>query len=228
MSTHMMNVATSINLLTTSNNLRRRSYLLRQRSKGGRRVRNDTSYSTSVDGVRVKEPPLIMKEKFEEAWKRQEEEISKHNITLKDKWSYTEYGGYCCGGHEKVYDDGKIAERYSYSESSNDEMLTRYDRLGNCVQSGHKKYTYYEGTKLKEFEWTRDGIRHFDKEGNDNTDKYFRIHQITSKRIKAEKEEKTVYPKMSKLEKAIAVMNVNKDKLTTVERMLIGKRKKQR
>ena len=224
----MVNTSFYVNLINANVNMliTARRQRARAEARVGIRGRSGKNHLTSVEKAKEKKIPLIMKEKFEEAWKRQEDEISKHNITLKDEWSYTEYEHYRCGGWEKVYDDGKIAEECSYSESCNDKTIRRYDRLGNCVQKGSSKYTYYKGTNKKEFEWTKDGIKHFDKEGNDNTDKYYKIHQIASKRVKAEGKG-IVYPKMSRLEKAVAMINVDKDELTRVERMLIRKKERE-
>ena len=167
---------------------------------------------------------MIMKQKFNEAWEKQEERLSKFKTELTDSWCYSEYGPYSCGGHEYRYENGNLAEEMHYSDMENSRTVTRYDPEGNCVEKGSCKFVYYENSSQKEFEWRDDGIKHFDKQGNDDTKKYYLKHQIATKRIKAEGKG-TTFSKMSKLEKAVAVLNVDKPELTMLEKMLLKKAK---
>lgn len=174
------------------------------------------------------EVPKIMEKKFEEAWKRQEEELAKVPSHIEHQWSFDKYDPLSLGGWIKKFNNGENAEMVEYNRQGEIKSILRYDADGNIIQNNYTRYVYYKGTNVKEFEWTQSGgIKHFDKNGKENTDKYYKIHQIASKRVKAEKKGE-VFKKMSKVEKAVAMMNVNKDELTAVERMLIGKKKNER
>lgn len=171
------------------------------------------------------EVPKIMEKKFEEAWKRQEEEIAKTPSHIERRWTFDKFDTSSLAGWVRKFDNGNMADMVEYDRWDNIKSILRYDADGNTIQINNTRYVYYKGTNVKEFEWTQSGgIKHFDKDGKENTAKYYRIHQIASKRVKAEKKGE-VLKKMSKLEKAVAVMNVNKDELTAVERILIDKNK---
>ena len=174
-----------------------------------------------------KEPSEFLKQKFNEAWNRQEKRLSK----LKTKkiesktWSQSTYDHYRTGEYVWCYENGQIALCGSYDEP-HDSHSERYDELGNCIENDLDRCVYYPNSKQKEFEWNKDGIKHFDENGVEDTKVYTTKQKVAAKRIAYENQTGETLPKMSKVEKAVAIALKDTKKMTLVERMLAEKAKK--
>lgn len=169
-----------------------------------------------------KEPSKFLEQKFEEAWKRQKKKLSKLTTNLMDSWSYSRYYNYRTGLDVWSYENGKIAQRTSYNEPDYYHR-EEYDELGNCIRDDSDRWVYYPNSNQKEFEWNKDGIKHFDKNGVEDTKLYITKQKIVAKRIAYEKQTGKMLPKMSKVEKAVAIALKDKEKMTLVERILAEK-----
>ena len=172
-----------------------------------------------------KEPSAFLKQKFNEAWNRQEKRLSKLKTELTDSWSTSAYYGYRSGEDIYCYENGQVAHRVSYDQP-HDSHSERYDELGNCIENDLDRCVYYPNSKQKEFEWNKDGIKHFDENGIEDTKVYTTKQKVAAKRIAYENQTGEPLPKMSKMEKAVAIALKDTKKMTLVERMLAEKAKK--
>ena len=172
-----------------------------------------------------KEPSEFLKQKFNETWNRQMDRLLKLETKLTDSWSQSTYYNYRTGEDVWRYENGQIAHRVSYDEP-HDSHSERYDELGNCIENDLDRCVYYPNSKQKEFEWNKDGIKHFDKDGKEDTQLYLTKQKVAAKRIAYENQTGETLPKMSKVEKAVAIALKDTKKMTLVERMLAEKAKK--
>lgn len=206
-----------------------------------RRSRNDEQRSTSSDEKKiVKTKHAILKEKFEQAWNAQEERLSKFEVERSKFLSYdtaTEYG-WSTGEGYYVYPNGETARFEKWNDP--ERLSKRFDELGNCIEYTYQEPThetkdstkttftktvYYEGTNQKAFESSLKGIRHFDRNGRDDTRAYVARQLIAAKRIREEIKTGEILPKMGKMEKAVATIFKNTKEMTFIEKALAKKNK---
>lgn len=229
----ILTVVTAVNSMTISN-------LARARMNAPRPQKPHKKEKTSKKVVKKTNVviPELLKEKFEEAWKKQEESLSGIQTTCIDSYSYntiSEYG-WTTGEKKHAYADGTIARIESWDDPERD--ISRYDRLGNLVETisykrsavnyddidkTSSKYVYYPNSKQKQFEWTTEGIKHFDKDGNEDTNTFLTKQKIATKRIKEEVKTGKTFKKMGKIEKAVAVAFQDKKEMTWPEKLLAKK-----
>ena len=69
-----------------------------------------------------KEPPAFLKQKFNEAWNRQEKRLSKLKTELTDSWSTSAYYGYRSGEYIYCYERKKLL---LYYDRENDKKGNR-------------------------------------------------------------------------------------------------------
>ena len=187
--------------------------------------------------TKIKKPPVFLKEKFEEAWKIQEERLSKLETVFSKDESFCVKEGYASDIH-RVYkyangEKAKVQDKTTYDSST-----YLYDELGNCIlknrcdkdnlETFSNRRVYYKGTKQKEFEWDSEGIRHFDKDGKEDTQLYMTKQKVAAKRIAHENQTGETLRKMSKVEKSVATALKDTKKMTFLERMLARKAKREK
>ena len=185
--------------------------------------------------IKRKEPSAFLKQKFEKAWKDQEERLSKLKIFYSKDDSYESNEGSFCERHNVYkYANGKPATIEDVSIFGSSKCI--YDESGNCISE--KRYdnddietysmqcVYYKGTNQKEFEWNNKGILHFDRNGKEDTQLYKTKQKIASKRIAYEGQTGKTLQKMGKLEKAVAIALKNTKEMTIIEKMLAKEVKK--
>ncbi|HCU59170.1 MAG TPA: hypothetical protein DIC64_04225 [Alphaproteobacteria bacterium] len=152
-------------------------------SRMRRRGTSGNGYQKSSKEQKRKEPPALLKEKFEEAWKKQEDRLSK----LLTHEAKDEYDSFSCSDYSESksvyrYENGKMSSSH-YSNSDGGEIFCRFDELENCIECNSTKRVYYPNSKQKEFEWTeKGGIKHFDKDGVEDTKIYFAKQHVEKKK----------------------------------------------
>lgn len=189
-----------------------------------RMKRRSQRYNGTLTAKKEKEVKVsaLLKEKFAKAWNSQEERLSKLKRHRSEEESYD---------FKTVirYENGNLAY-ISQSIStgvSSDVTETYFDDLENIIETEENKYTYYRDSKQKEFEFNKeDGtVKHFNKNGREDTKDYLAKQKILKKRMEYETKTGKTLQKMSKLEKIVAVTLKNTRKLTLVEQMLAKKAK---
>lgn len=232
----ILTVVTAVNSVTISNMAR-----MRMNSPHPNKPKKTEKKQKKVEKKAPVIIPEILKKKFEEAWQKQEDNLSALKTTCSDSYSYNtiaEYG-WTTGEKTYTYSDGSIACREHWDDPERD--VSRYDQLGNLVEeTSYKrsaydyddiektsvKYVYYPNSKQKQFQWDQNGIKHFDKDGNEDTKTFLTKQKIATKRIKEEMKTGKTYKKMGKIGKAVAVAFQDKEEMTWIERKLAQKVKK--
>lgn len=181
-------------------------------------------------------PPALLEKRFNQAWERQKERLSK---LIKPRPDY--FNGAC--KFIDKYENGVPVERSDSKRGRNIQ-----DDMGNVIFHENQDssyddafypsadyrcehYVYYPNSNQKEFEWTEEGIKHFDKSGKENTKSYYGKLKIALKRREAEEKDGVTFPKMSRVEKIVSralVDTVDPDKMTVLEKMLVRKARKVR
>lgn len=214
---NMMHVATSISLINAN------STLLRNINKN-KKIEIEKNKN-------VNNRDAFLQEMFEKAWEQQEKRLS----GLKIKLSRESYGHY---GSEVTYkykngQEAKFEACYC-TDGETCEIIQRYDENGNCIKSSRRegrnysdfKSTFYPNSTQEEFRFLNGEVKHFDKNGNEDTKTYYLRKKIAAKRIKEEEKSNVTLKKASKIEKAISMVMVDKPEMTLIEKMLMRKAKK--
>ena len=167
---------------------------------------------------------VFLQEMFEQSWEQQEQRLSDLEINLRSKSG----DSYCI---EKVYEykNGQKAKylEISYPDIDPNVHVERWDENGNCIQVNSRfRSTFYPNSAQKEFEFLDGKVKHFDKDGNEDTKSYYLKKKIATKRLKEEEKSNVTLEKASKIEKAISVLMVDKPEMTLIEKMLMKKAKK--
>ena len=176
-------------------------------SRMRRRGTSGNGYRKSSKEQKRKEPPALLKEKFEEAWKKQEDRLSK----LLTHEAKDEYDSFSCSDYSESksvyrYENGKMSSSH-YSNSDGGEIFCRFDELENCIKCNSTRRVFYPNSTQKEFEWTKeDGIKHFDRDGVEDTKIYFAIHHVEKKK----EEQLKKFEDKPKLQKAAAKIATSK------------------
>lgn len=166
----------------------------------------------------------FLKKEFDKAWDSQRERLSKVEQVLRSKSEYM-----CRDCYKEIYEykNGQISkEVFVTPEYSINDLM--YDERGNCVYNSDNWYscTYYPDSDKKEFERHGDEIKHFDKDGKEDTQTYYLRKKIASKRLDEEEKTGVKFKKASKLEKAISKALVDKPEMTLIEKILSRKARK--
>lgn len=186
-------------------------------------IRNGRGYGGEPTPKKEKiTPPTLLRRKFYDAWYCQEQRLSKLKTTREEFGDFSKDEGYI----EYKYENGVIAK---YIHSTKEEHK---DNMGNLIYKDisyssdqYYRAVYYHNSHQKEFEWTNKGIKHFDKEGKEDTKSYYGKLKIAQKRIEAEKKEGVTFKKMSKVEKAVSWALKDTKDMTALEKMLAKKTK---
>lgn len=225
-------VSVAINSMTMSNLARARSQRLSERMSADP---TPAKAKKAEKKAKPKEIPEILKNKFEEAWKRQEDRLSGLETKLTDTWHYDtirEYG-WTTGQTTYSYSSGKPAKIVSWDDP--ERTVKCFDESGNCVSRSEvsrdheektTRYVYYPNSDRVEFVDDGISVLHYDTNGKEDTKQYYAKHKIATKRIQYEEETGTTLGKMSKLEEAVAYALKDTKKMTLVEKALADKVKK--
>ena len=231
-------IITAINSLTASNNIRLMNQRIKMREKEREKnnqndndidisyweyenLRNKTQEAQrEAEEKREQAIPAILKHKFIKSWTSQNKRLSALKINLTDSWQYDtiqEYG-FTTGRKEYHYENGDIARIDEWD--GDDRSTTRYDERKNCIEDSFGRYTYYPDTNVLEFSYTKEGIKHFNKQGKEDTERYYAKLEMARKRIAEEQKTGKMLKKMTKVEKAVAYALRHKPQMTIAEKML--------
>lgn len=175
-------------------------------------------------------PHPLLKKKFAQSWNSQEERLKELEIKEYNHFS------------DKKTGTGRIEYRYKSGQTAKVEItdkmgysIERFDERGNQIETEMDlssstsifRYTYYPNSNQKEFEYSDVcGIRHYNQDGIEDTERYLAKLQMVTKRLKYEEQTGVTLRKMSKIEKVVAKRCKDKPEMTMVEKLLARKVKR--
>jgi len=121
--------------------------------------------------------PELLREKFKKAWYEQDEHLSKlkEHVKGEDEIEYDGLTEQQITKRELCYENGITSQETTWMGNAMHEKI-RYDERGHEIFYGNPEgchsAVFYPDSDQREFDWSESGIKHFDKNGKEDTEEY--------------------------------------------------------